>query len=171
LAGYFERDLDDLVDEPIRDALLAIASGLPNGNQIVKTIRGRLLQIKRKFVKAFTELVTSDFFGNAESTQSFLALSPDTFERRMAAAYDLRSKFVHTGIHFGSWTAPRGNDCAEIHSGRPVVSDKEFGKVLATAPTFIGLERAVRFALLRFAATEGHEVFPAFITPRPALAD
>ncbi|WP_228938241.1 HEPN domain-containing protein [Paraburkholderia saeva] len=171
LAGYFERDQDDLLDESIRDSLSAIASGLPNGEQIVKIIRGRLLQIKRKFVKAFTELVTTDFFAKAESTHSFLSLSPDTFERRMAAAYDLRSKFVHTGIHFGSWTAPRGNDCAEIQSGRPVVSNKEFGKILATAPTFIGLERAVRFVLLRFAATEGHKVFPAFNTARPASAD
>ena len=168
LASYIERDQDDLLDESMKNALIAIASGLPNGDKIARTIKGRLLQIKRKFVKAFTELVTTEFFANAESAQPFFALNFETFERRMAAAYDLRSKFVHTGIHFGSWIAPRGNNRAEIQGGKPVVSDKEFGKILATAPTFIGLERTVRFALLRFAAIEGRQVFPALNPEQPA---
>ncbi|WP_176055172.1 HEPN domain-containing protein [Paraburkholderia caribensis] len=160
LASYFERDQNDLLDESMQDALNAIASGLPNGDKIVKTIRGRLFQIKRRFVKAFTELVTTDFFAKSESSQVFATLHADTFEQRMAAAYDLRSQFVHTGIHFGTWIGPRGNNTSEVQSGTPVVSNREFAKTLATAPTFIGLERTVRFALLRFAATEGREVFP-----------
>jgi hypothetical protein len=170
LASYFERDHDDLLDESMKSALIAIASGLPNGDKIVKTIRGRLLQIKRRFVKAFTELVTADFFVNSESSQAFFALNFDTFEQRIAAAYDLRSQFVHTGIHFGTWIAPRGTHRAEIQHGKPVVSNKDFAKTLATAPTFIGLERIVRFALLRFAATEGREVFPALNVEQPSPA-
>lgn len=170
LASYFERDQDDLLDEPMKNALIAIAAGLPDGAKIVKTIRGRLLQIKRRFVKAFTELVTTDFFINSESARTFFALNLDTFEQRMAAAYDLRSQFVHTGIHFGTWIAPRGNDRAEIQGGQPVVPNKEFAKTLATAPTFIGLERTVRFALLRFAATEGREVFPVLNAGQPTSA-
>jgi hypothetical protein len=170
LASYFERDQDDLLDESMKSALIAIASGLPNGDKIVRTIRGRLLQIKRRFVKAFMELITADFFVNSESSQAFLALNFDTFEQRMAAAYDLRSQFVHTGIHFGTWIAPRGTQRAEIQHGKPIVPNKKFAKTLATAPTFIGLERTVRFALLRFAATEGREVFPNFNAVQPSPA-
>jgi hypothetical protein len=45
-----------------------------------------------------------------------------------------------------------GGDTVELQTGRrPIVDDKAFGKILAEAPTWIGLERIVRCGLLRFA--------------------
>ena len=47
---------------------------------------------------------------------------------------------------------------AEVHAwqvGQPVVEDKRLGKVLAVAPTFVGLERLVRYCILRLMASRG----------------
>ncbi|CAJ4806924.1 Uncharacterised protein [Burkholderia pseudomallei] len=160
LSAYFSRDQDTLLDDSVKAALEEIGKQQPNGPKLVKLIRGRLLQIKRRFVRAFTDLVDADFFCKSEAVQPFFALSAADFEHRVAAAYDLRSKFVHTGINFGKWIEPRGDQRAEIQLGTPVVPDKEFAKILTIAPTFVGLERVVRYALLRFAMKFGCELFP-----------
>lgn len=81
---------------------LAVAQGMPDGEKIVKSIRGRLLQFKRRFVMALTELVTPEFFFSSEAAQPFLGLNQQTFRQRMESADDLRSQFVHAGIHLGS---------------------------------------------------------------------
>ena len=36
--------------------------------------------------------------------------------------------------------------------GRPVVEDRDFARTLAKAPTFSGLERLVRYCLLKYMA-------------------
>lgn len=160
MSAYFSRDQDALLDDSVKAALEEIGKQQPNGPKLVKIIRGRLLQIKRRFVSAFTDLVDAVFFSKSEAVKPPFALNAADFERRVAAAYDLRSKFVHTGINFGKWIEPRGDQKAEIQLGIPVVQDKEFAKILAIAPTFVGLERVVRYALLRFAMKFGCELFP-----------
>jgi hypothetical protein len=160
MSAYFDRDQDELLDDNIKAALKEIGENMTNGPKLVKLIRGRLLQIKRRFVKAFSELVDFDFFSSSEAVEPFFSISAADFETRISAAYDLRSKFVHTGINFGTWVEPRGAQKADIQLGRPIVPDEAFGKILAIAPTFIGLERVVRYALLRFAARFGCETFP-----------
>ena len=110
-------------------------------------------QIKRRFSVVIGSLVNEGFFAGSVAERSFEALQLDDFEERIAAAYDLRSRYVHGGASFGGWIAPRGKDNAEVQSGKPIVADKGFGKILALAPPFTGLERILRYALLRFAVT------------------
>lgn len=78
----------------------------------------------------------------------------ESFRSAIAAAYDLRSRYVHTGVPFGGWISFWQN---EVQIGRPVVEDKELGKILALAPTFTGLERVIRYCILRFA--QMHEAY------------
>jgi hypothetical protein len=106
LGNYSERNLDDLLDEQMKGTLQAVAAGMPKGEKIARSIRGRLRQIKRRFAMALTQLVWAGFFANFEASESFLALNEETFKQRIEAAYDLRNKFVHTGIYFGTWIAP-----------------------------------------------------------------
>jgi len=73
------------------------------------------------------------------------------FEKRNAATQDLSRRFVHGGASFRSRIASGAKNNAEIRGGRPKVDDKKFGRVLAMAPTYVGLERTIRYALLRFA--------------------
>jgi len=44
---------------------------------------------------------------------------------------------------------------SEIQIGAPVVGDVEFEKILVKAPTFFGMERIIRYSLLRFIHTHG----------------
>ncbi len=68
--------------------------------------------------------------------------------RCLKAAYDLRSHHVHSGAPFGHWVTPKSwvND---LVVGRPSLPDKCLAKVLEICPTFCGLERVIRYALLR----------------------
>ena len=75
--------------------------------------------------------------------------------KRLGAAYDLRSRYVHTGQSFGDVVGPRGMDQDEVQSGKPMHPDKDFAKALAYAPTYIGLERILRYCLLRYLGNLG----------------
>ena len=100
-------------------------------------------------------MVDDDFFTRSEAAHPFCRFRRDNFLRRIGAAYDLRSGFLHSGTAFGAWIAPLGSDNEEIRSGRPVVSDRNFARVLAASPTYIGLERLIRYVLLRFGERSG----------------
>ena len=78
-------------------------------------------------------------------------LQAATFAKTLAAAYDLRSHYVHTGKAFADWVRAYGDPPPEVHHGQPIVEDKAFGRILANSPTFPGLERVVRYGLLAFA--------------------
>lgn len=46
-------------------------------------------------------------------------------------------------------------EVCEVQYGKPVVGDETFEKALAKAPTYFGLERIIRYCLLRFIHTHG----------------
>jgi hypothetical protein len=142
---------------PFRSALLAaIRNDLPNGVAVARHIAGQLLLIKRRFVQTITRFVDHSFFDRSESRDHFGRLSSESFEKTVGAAYDLRSKYVHTGVPFGRWVSLRvAGSNTEMQVGRPVVSDKDLGDILARAPTLVGLERILRYCLLRFAEANG----------------
>lgn len=142
---------DQLVDAQTRRALERIENGLEEGSKVAAMIRSKLRSIRRRFIWTFEQLTDGDFFDRGEAA-SHGRLRADDFLKTLAAAYDLRSHYVHTGRSFGDWVRPRGHNVDEVQVGRPVVEDKSFARILANAPTFSGLERLVRHALLRFSA-------------------
>lgn len=154
LAGFFEYEKEEILDQQILGVLNTIQSGLDNGEGIARQISNRLLGIKKCFVKSLCSLVDHRFFEARESDVEFGYFKPDLIERSIGAAYDLRSKYVHTGVPFGNWIQPRGHH-TDLQLGRPVVSDRDFAKTLAKAPTFLGLERFIRYCLLSFMVSNG----------------
>lgn len=142
---------DQLLDAQTRHILDRIESGLPDGATVARTVRGKLRSIRRRFIWTFVELTDADFFTRSEAKDPWGRLRADRHLKVLAGSYDLRSRYVHTGQRFGNWVHPRGEGGAEVQTGRPVVEDKAFGKILADAPTFTGLERIMRYGLLRFA--------------------
>jgi hypothetical protein len=159
LSNRYEYDEDTLLDEEIRNFLDIIRDKCPQGARIAKCISGRLRQVKRRFIETLVKLCDSSFFDRPEATAEHGLLKPDSFRDSVAAAYDLRSRYVHTGTPFGAWICPNSNPY-ETQYGLPVTGDKELGKILAKAPTYIGLERVTRHALLRFAQSNGAYVEP-----------
>jgi hypothetical protein len=154
LAAFFKYEKEEILDQQILGVLNTIESELENGEKISRQLLSRLLGIKSGFVKSLCSLVDRSFFESRESDVEFGFFKADLIERSIGAAYDLRSKYVHTGVPFGNWIQPRGHH-TDLQLGRPVVSDKDFSKILEKAPTFLGLERFIRYCLLNFIASNG----------------
>jgi hypothetical protein len=154
LAAYFEYEKEELLDQEILGILNTIESKIDGGEKISRQLSSRLLGVKRRFVKSLCSLVDQRFFESRGSDVEFGFFKADLIERSISAAYDLRSKYVHTGVPFGAWVRPRGH-YTDLQFGRPVVGDKDFSKILEKAPTFLGLERFIRYCLLNFIASNG----------------
>ena len=156
LSNFNEFNKETLLDEQIKTDIQIIREQLPNGTAMASRITDKILLIKKRFVQTITSLVDPAFFDRSESKEQFGRFKSASFEKTVGAAYDLRSKYVHTGIPFGIWVSfNMAAKNLEVLIGQPVVIDKEFGKILKHAPTLIGLERIVRYCLLRFAEANG----------------
>ncbi|MET3579951.1 hypothetical protein ABID19_002982 [Mesorhizobium robiniae] len=152
LAGAEDVSDVDLLDEQLKAVLDQVTTALADRGAAARFLRSRLYQVKRRFKHVLNSFLDSDFFGRTEAEHGYGRLKHENIGDRLAAAYDLRSKYVHSGESFGRWISPgRSND--EVQLGRPVVADKEFSRTLQMAPTFVGLERIMRYCLLRFAET------------------
>ncbi len=170
LSGFCDYSKSDLIDSDSRAILDAIETHVPDGKEVSKKLVSKLHLIKRRFVRMICDSVDDAFFLRSESRNADGAFSKSTFERSIAAAYDLRSTHVHTGVGFRGWVSvpTNGNNNEVPGGGKPVVDDKNFAKVLERAPTLVGIERVVRFCLLRLAERQG--ALDASITEETANA-
>lgn len=150
LTGSLELDEASLVDAQTRALLARIEAEIPDGAKTARILRSKLRGIKQRFVLGLESLLDPTFFERSQAAQRFAGLEARTVVARLGAAYDLRSRYVHTGQSFGITVGPRGMDREEIQPGKPVHNDKDFAKALAYAPTYIGLERILRYCLLRY---------------------
>ena len=127
---------------------------------------------KEKFTTALSELVDDKFFSSTESNVydklhgfGFFERNGADFKRHMRSAYELRNKYVHSGIPFGKWIRPY-NTCKDIHTGTPVVDDDirqivpGYAEIIKNAPTFIGLERTIRHCLLKMLENSDYSIQP-----------
>lgn len=144
-----------LFDDELKELLQRIEQGIPDGSKTANSIRARLYQVRRRFAAALSDLLDDYFFHHHESKEEFLALKKDGIDGTLKAAYDLRSQYVHTGIQFGGWVRPHAHSSEEIMMGTPVLDDTELKKILVRAPSLCGLERIMRYALLKIASEAG----------------
>lgn len=161
ISNFYDYPKEELLDDQVKSALKTIEETMEGSEKIVRLLKSQLLQIKRRFLKTACALINSHFFSNTECAKDFGALKRKDFERRLAAAYDVRSRYIHTGFPFGECVSRQLVKNNEIQVGpRVVIADKEFAKTLALAPTFIGLERVIRYCLLRFIHLNGIPIDP-----------
>ncbi|MCC6579082.1 MAG: hypothetical protein IT440_01475 [Phycisphaeraceae bacterium] len=157
LSNYYEYDKNELLDEESLRILEVVRRDVDDGQKIAKQIIGKMLQIKKRFLITISNLIDESFFSRTEAPNMRFGFLGDSFMKRMASAYDLRSKYVHTGIPFGSYVSlTLGKYNNEVQAGAPVVDeDKELEKLIGHAPTLIGLERVIRYVLLKYAEMHG----------------
>ncbi|MGO9122055.1 MAG: hypothetical protein ACLQPD_31140 [Desulfomonilaceae bacterium] len=161
LSNFCRYEKDELLDDDTKRVLAKITDELADGKKIATFVSGKLLQVKKRFVQTILQLVDSSFFQRSECRNPVGSLKADSFDASVSA-YDLRSRYVHTGIPFGRWVSLRtGGMNNEVQIGPPVVEDKEFGKILEKAPTYVGLERVIRYCLLRFAQLQDAYIEPS----------
>ena len=154
ISSFFEFKQEEILDHVANTDLLTIRENIENGAQIANRLSSRLTSIKRTFVRSLNSLLDDEFFLTSESDLEFSQFKQEDIEKRIGAAYDLRSQYVHTGVPFGQWVEPSGY-LEDIQLGKPIVEDRGFGKTLAIAPKFIGLERLIRHCLLKFMQSRG----------------
>jgi hypothetical protein len=148
LISGLEFSESEIYDEEIRTLLAEIKDKL--GESKAEKVRGRFFQIRRKFRIGLSKLVNQSFFEGSESREDFYQFKQEDFDTRIAAAYDLRSYFLHAGKRFGIWVEIMGNMNADVSIGTPAYGDPEWKKLISRIPTLVGMERVIRFCLLRF---------------------
>lgn len=153
LSNHFDYEAEALLDPQILGLFTCVEQNCGGGNGTLKQLKAQLRSIKKKYIKTLLDLVDASFFEKSEAAHQYARLKEDSFEKAIRSAYDLRSRYVHTGSAFGSWVAlNHGGGNNEVQFGSPVLQDKEFAKIIKKAPTLVGLERIVRYALLQFAS-------------------
>lgn len=108
---------DELYDEETQRLLVEIKEKM--GEAKAGRLRGRFSPIGRRFRKGLSKLVNKAFFEGSESQEDFAKFRQDDFERRIASAYELRSKFLHTGKRFGVWVGMLDHRNAEVSIWTP----------------------------------------------------
>ncbi len=165
LSRFYEYSDAQLFDDRTLEVLARIRTELEDGPAAAKELKGRLRQIKRRFALTLERLLSPCFFQHTEARHAYASLKAGDIGERIAAAYNLRSIHVHTGIPFGNLVLPHFAILNEVHLGTPIVEPPDFKKALALAPTLIGLERIVRFCLLRFMHLHGARIDPSLDDP------
>jgi hypothetical protein len=155
IASQMNFSEDQIYDQQLESDFKLIIDSIAEGSDVVKRLKGRLYQLRRKVVLAAETLVNDSFFSGSESPDSYkqiFALTKNNLTAAVQAAYDVRSLYVHSGARFSIWLDPLG-DNNEIQVGRPVLpkSEGELATLLSKIPTFLGLERLLRFITLRYA--------------------
>lgn len=152
LASAIEFRDDQLFDDKDRRLFNNVREQL--GPSAEKDLRQRFFQLRRKMAFASVELTNDSFFAGSESEFEQNRLTKANLERAVKAAYDIRSRFLHTGANLDPWLRYVARSHDEMQSGRPVIrDDPELAKTIARSPTLLGLERLVRFMTLRFIHT------------------
>ena len=117
--------------------------------------------IKRRFTLTLIGLVNNYYYNNKVNDlekSSFMkgqylkTLSKENAEIYIKNSYDIRSKYLHAGKSFGNHIIPFRNLITETSYGEVSddIGDSEFRKALNNALLYVGLERIMRFCLLRF---------------------
>jgi hypothetical protein len=155
---------DKLLDEETKNLINQIKEASEDGPELARKIKDKLFQVKKGFCRVLEDLLTDPFFANSEADRDFLRLQKDDIKERLPAAYDLRSKYVHEGVLFGNLVYSSVSDhYGDIQMKWPVFDKKETEKKEPKemqAPTYFGLERIIRYCLLRFMHTNGVPIDP-----------
>lgn len=139
---------NELCDTSLASMLQRISEHCPNGDRIVKALKSRLYQIKRKVAAFVGQYVPEGYFQQRETTIGW-AVAKDRADliSRIRCVYDLRSKVLHTGDRKGLNYIEHDHEQSEIGIGFPVLDDKQLEKTLAGALTLTGVERVTSTVL------------------------
>lgn len=154
LSSFFPYSEEEMFDEQTLEDLDTIRSKIEDGDKIAKRISSRFTTVKKAFVKSLCSLLDDSFYVMEKSEKNLVPFASENIEENIGAAYNLRSKYVHTGVSFGRWVGT-SRDHGDLQFGKPVVSDSEFAKILEKAPKFAGLERLMRYCILKFMSSHG----------------
>jgi hypothetical protein len=133
---------EELYDEQLLDDLKLISTTCTDGPAIVTRLKGRLYQVKRRVAALVNHVVPDSFFQERETTMAWgFIVDRNELVDRVRAAYDIRSRLLHTGNRSGLWYIEHDTEGEERGAGEPVLDDKELVKLLTRSVNLVGLER------------------------------
>lgn len=151
LASYFKYDSNELIDEESKKLLNKLKSLGRDGEKLHRKVSKKLMGISEAFCRFLMDCLDDSFFEKSEAKHPYQKLTESDIKQRLKAAYNLRSKYVHAGKTPSGWMSVAYlNDNEEIHHGSPIIEDKEMKNAIKRSPTFIGMERIIRYSLLKF---------------------
>jgi hypothetical protein len=151
ISKYFKYEVEELIDESTRELFARLKSIVPDGDAIYRKVKNKVLGISATFCKYTLDCLDDQFFQKSEAKNHHEKLTKDEISLRLKAAYDIRSKYVHAGKAQLNWMSINyKNDNPEIIHGKPIIEDSELQKIITRSPTFIGLERIIRYSLIKF---------------------
>lgn len=151
LSSHFKYSIEDLIDENTKILLRELRQAEGFGQKIAQKVEAKLYGISEAFCKYLLECLDESFFEKPEAKNSEEQLKNIDIKQRLKAAYNIRSQFVHTGKFQFNWmSANYLNNNEEIIHGSPVIGNKDTEKMIKRSPTFIGMERIMRYALIKF---------------------
>lgn len=145
LSSLFDYDNNTLMDDATKKDFVKIEECLgSDGIKIVNRLGRKLQWVKKRFTSSIVRLLDDKFY-----VDKMNAFTKANINASIGAAYDLRSKYVHSGTSFGHWIKPNSR-FGDVMLGKPVVEDGDFAKILEKAPTYLGLERMIRYCILKY---------------------
>ena len=160
ISSFFEYSKEEVLDRTTIADLDMIRNKIENGDKIARRISKRLTTVKKNFIKSLCSLLDDSFYVVAGPEKNFIHFQSENIEKNIDAAYDLRSNYVHSGVSFGRLIRP-SRDHSDLQSDKLVVetADREFAKTFKKAPKFAGLERLIRYCILKFMSSHKLLVF------------
>lgn len=127
----------------------------------VRAFRNYFRSIKRRFTLTLLYLLNDYYFENQlnDLPQSkhirgeyLKRISKENAEKHLKFSYDLRSQYLHAGKPFRQYIMPFTNMITETRIGEVPkdIGDSVLRKTINNSLTYVGLERLMRFCLLRF---------------------
>lgn len=142
VTGLREFSDEELYDERLLHDLRLIETSCADGPEIASRLRGRSYQVKRKVAALVSDVVPDTFFEQRETTLTWgFIKSRSELVERVRAAYDIRSRLLHTGNRSGLWYIEHDHQGEELGLGEPVMDDKELVRLLTRSVNLVGLER------------------------------
>lgn len=151
LSSYFKYPIEDLIDEDATKLLRDLRQIEELGEKLAKKVEAKLRGISEAFCRYLLECLDDRFFKNPEAKNPYEQLKKEDIKQRLKAAYNMRSQFVHAGKFHSNWMSVNYfHNNEEVVHGSPVIGDKDTERMIKRSPTFVGMERIMRYALITF---------------------
>lgn len=133
---------EEMYDEKLQSDFAAIKAECKNGEKIVSGLKKRLYQVRRKVAVLVDDFLPDVFFSQRECSLPFAVVKDrHDLRKRVLAAYDIRSRILHTGERSGIGFVAHDHQTSEIGLGRPVMQDNKLADLLCASVNLTGLER------------------------------
>ncbi len=148
LTANFKMKEKYLYDESLKSIFSSIKDNCKDYINIIDNLKSRLYQVRTRFANGLSTLLDDSFFLHTYSTNKQWSIQKENILTNLKYTYDLRSQLIHSGLEIGR-VLNIDNLGAELFSVIPLGISKDNFKKLSKSLNFIGLERVIRYSLLK----------------------